>query len=162
MKLRPIWLVTLMVCAPLLADDRWLMVGGAEKTGTDFSMGADVRSTRTLFFTAVWCPPCKSVKEKSFPTLKAAGWTIGSEPSNHVQVIDADENPDLMEEFEVKTLPTWVRVRGGKVLEQRSGLMDGRTAGFWMRGETETVPVERSQTQPKLPIRQRSFLFWSW
>lgn len=156
----------LAVCAPLMAEDRWLMVGDAAKSGTDFSFTATeapLLTKGTLFFTASWCPPCKRVKAESFTTLREAGWKIGDDTSGHIQVIDVDEHPELKDAFGIESLPAWVRIKDGSVIAQRSGFMDGRTAGYWMRGEAATDT--RSQTQQpqfSMPVRQRSFLFWSW
>ena len=79
---------------------------------------------RILFFTADWCGPCQAVKRDVFPSLKVAGWSIGAGPSNHIQVIDADADQELMAKWKIGSLPTFIRVSGGNEVRRSVGQID--------------------------------------
>eukprot|EP00980_Cylindrotheca_fusiformis_P024371 scaffold11809_cov128-Cylindrotheca_fusiformis.AAC.10 len=67
-----------------------------------------------LYFTAVWCPPCKAIKpiyEKFAEEYKNV--SFGK--------IDIDENSEAAMEFEVSAVPTFVFSHGEEVVERFSG-----------------------------------------
>jgi thiol-disulfide isomerase/thioredoxin len=75
------------------------------------------RNYRILHFTATWCGPCKVI-ERRFGWMKTGGWTIGEDFSNHVQLIDSDRNPKLIQEFRIVELPHSVLIRNGVVVSR--------------------------------------------
>ena len=65
-------------------------------------------------FTASWCAPCKGMKkmlkrlEKEYPEVDIA-------------VVDIDEAEDLMAEFEVQAVPTYIVYKKGKHVLREEG-----------------------------------------
>ena len=72
------------------------------------------------YFTADWCQPCKRTKpivEELNREQSTAGF----------QIIDVDDNPDLVKNFNIKSVPTFIlfedglekeRIIGGQTREQ--------------------------------------------
>lgn len=78
------------------------------------------RSRRVLCFEAEWCIPCRKTKP-SFEALKKAGWKVTNDVSGHFQLIDADKQQDLMKQYNVGSLPTFVLVVDGKEVHRVVG-----------------------------------------
>ena len=59
-------------------------------------------------FTAAWCGPCRVMK----PVLAA----LGSEYAGRVAIVevDVDDEPVLAQQFDVRSMPTFVVLRDGK------------------------------------------------
>ena len=66
-------------------------------------------------FGAVWCAPCKQVE----PDLVALRHEL--EGKAKVAKIDVDQSPMLAQEFQVKSVPTFVVVHQGRVVAQAPG-----------------------------------------
>lgn len=67
-------------------------------------------------FYATWCPPCKTVSKnlKKFEKMK---------PSNvEIYKIDIDEQRELMKEYNVRSIPTILFVKNGKVVSSKVGI----------------------------------------
>ena len=56
-----------------------------------------------LFFTASWCQPCKRFK----PLMENLNQQVP------VQFIDVDSNKSLAQQYEIKSVPTTILVKGG-------------------------------------------------
>ena len=79
------------------------------------------------YFTADWCQPCKKVK----PIVSE----INRERSDvKFQTIDVDDNKDLVLNFSIKSVPTFVlledgketrRITGGKTKDQLEDFING-------------------------------------
>jgi thioredoxin-like negative regulator of GroEL len=63
-------------------------------------------NTQVLYFTAPWCQPCKTFG----PRLSAVAAEFGID----VVKIDAEEQPDLVTEFRVMSLPTVIVMNLGQ------------------------------------------------
>lgn len=75
------------------------------------------RTNRVLFFTADYCQPCKdalSGTNQFVQWLRDAGWKIGVEDWNHIQVIDIEQRTDLAEVYGVEFTPAMVRLGGNE------------------------------------------------
>lgn len=106
------------------------------------------RSERILFFTADWCGPCQQFKAESLPPLLAAGWSVGPLPSNTIQILDADANPDLVRRYQIEGLPAFVRVSGGRELRRITGKVDQWAIGRLFYGEPDApAPVQPRSSQ---------------
>jgi thiol-disulfide isomerase/thioredoxin len=58
------------------------------------------------YFTADWCPPCK----KTRPIVEELNH---EQTEAGFQIIDVDDNFDLVEAFEIKSVPTFIMFDGG-------------------------------------------------
>lgn len=90
------------------------------ETFTDDNWAREVvASTRPVLvdFWAEWCQPCKAL----VPALEA----VAAQYAGRLRVgkIDVDENSTVPEQYNIRTLPTLLVIKGGAVAEQRIGLM---------------------------------------
>jgi thioredoxin 1 len=79
------------------------------------------------YFTADWCQPCKKTRpivEELNRDQSTAGF----------QIIDVDVNPELVKNFGIKSIPTFIlfdngeeknRITGGKTREQLEEFING-------------------------------------
>lgn len=65
---------------------------------------------RILFFTAKGCNPCLVLKEKSFKWLSDSDWVISEFERSHIQIVDWDSNPDLVNKYQINRVPTLVLI----------------------------------------------------
>ncbi len=72
-------------------------------------------------FWAVWCGPCKMVA----PVVEE----IAREFDGKLKVgkLDVDNNPEVSMKFGIRSIPTLMVFKGGKVVEQIIGAMPKRT-----------------------------------
>ena len=77
---------------------------------------------RVLVFKASWCGACQGLNHE-WPRLRAVNWRVGTDDTQHFQMVDADERPDLMAKFGVASLPTILVVEDEREVS-RHGLLD--------------------------------------
>ena len=70
----------------------------------------------TLRFTATWCGPCKAM-QPVIDWARAEGYTI-----RDVEITDV-ENDDLVKEYKIVSVPTFVVLKDGKEVKRQSGAM---------------------------------------
>ncbi|CBZ53869.1 hypothetical protein NCLIV_036510 [Neospora caninum Liverpool] len=77
-------------------------------------------AVKVVQFSASWCGPCRQVT----PTIE--GWSEKM-PSNEVQFfhVDIDECPELAEEYDISSVPTFLFFKNGKKV---STVLGGNTA----------------------------------
>jgi thioredoxin 1 len=85
---------------------------------TDESFDKEVLSSEqpTLVdFWATWCPPCRAIA----PHVDA----LAEQYQGRVRVgkVDVDENPAVAERYDVRSIPTLLVFKGGKVVGQMVG-----------------------------------------
>lgn len=68
-------------------------------------------------FSAVWCAPCKQIE----PDVVAIAHEL--EGRAKVCKIDVDKSPTLAQEMQVKSVPTFIVVKGGRVVAAQPGAM---------------------------------------
>lgn len=68
-------------------------------------------------FSAVWCAPCKQVE----PDVIALAHEL--EGKAKVFKIDVDKSPVLAQEMQIKSVPTFMVVKGGRVVASQPGAM---------------------------------------
>lgn len=71
---------------------------------------------KVIKFSAVWCPPCNMLT----PIFKKA---MEEFPGVEVVLCDIDENPELTAKMNIKSVPTIVILRDGKVMDAIVGLV---------------------------------------
>lgn len=107
------------------------------------------REKRILLFSASWCGPCQEMKgdlqkpertpNATCARLQKAGWKIGVEPSNHVQVVDMDASPELSEKYSIQSLPTLILIENGRELRRLEGCVDEWTVSKLYKGYDERL-----------------------
>lgn len=68
-----------------------------------------------LYFTAVWCGPCKMFK----PIVQQVQAELGVS----INIVDVDQNPELTQRYSVSSVPTIVVENNGTVVYRNSGVM---------------------------------------
>ena len=80
-------------------------------------------------FHAVWCGPCKAMA----PALDQ----VAAEMAGKVKVvkIDVDENPNVTSTYQIRSMPTLLVFRGGKVVSQHIGaIVQKKKLEDWVTG----------------------------
>ena len=67
-------------------------------------------------FFAEWCGPCKAMN----PILESAESELGK---GRIFKINIEENPELAEKLEIRSVPTFVFYEGGKEVSRKSGMI---------------------------------------
>jgi len=62
-----------------------------------------------VMFTAAWCGPCKKIKSEIISSL-----TSKYEKVAHFFFVDIDDNRELADEFDIKSVPQFRLMRNGK------------------------------------------------
>lgn len=108
---------------PILASEAVLRgdpMAAAVQTFTDSNWDSDVLHSSTpvlVDFWADWCVPCKALAL----TVEAVASQFGGKLK--VGKINVEDNTDVPFRYNITTLPTLLVFGGGKVLEQRVGLI---------------------------------------
>lgn len=126
------------------------------------------RSTRVIFITTKGCERCQKELDRlqkpggEFESMRSRGWKIGTEPSNHIQIVDAEQIPELIKQLNVREFPTVACISDGEIVRSfKDGCstpLDSWTFGWLMKGESErpqaAIPEEiRVQWTGQYPLR---------
>lgn len=65
------------------------------------------------YFTADWCAPCK----KTRPIVEE----INKDRAIKFQIIDVDSEMDLVRAFEIKSVPTFIVIKDGEIVNRATG-----------------------------------------
>ena len=65
-----------------------------------------------LYFTADWCNPCKRTKPFADELI--------SEGAN-IKFIDADAEPDMVKNFKILSVPTFILIKDGQEVARMNG-----------------------------------------
>ena len=77
---------------------------------------------KILYFSSTWCQPCKNFK----PIMES----LSNEMA--VQFIDIDSNPQLVAEYNVRSVPTIVVVSNGQVSSKQAGVLtESQVRNLW-------------------------------
>lgn len=68
-----------------------------------------------LYFTATWCAPCNRIK----PIVQRAR---NDYPEIVWVTVDVDELPDLAAEYDIRSVPTFIALRGEEVVARSNGI----------------------------------------
>lgn len=72
-------------------------------------------------FSAEWCGPCKQLK----PILEQVKSKVGTQAK--IIKIDVDKNRSLADKFQIRSVPTLILFKGGKVVWRQSGVVPAST-----------------------------------
>jgi hypothetical protein len=139
-------------------------------TRTDLPKAAQSaeRSARVLFITAEGCSRCERELGRlrasggDFEVMRSRGWKIGDTADNHVQIVDRDSIPELVELLKVREYPTVACVVNGEIVRSfKDGCttpLDAWTFGWLLKGENErpksSIPEPaRVATTGNYPLR---------
>lgn len=82
--------------------------------------GADSGKPVLALVTADWCPPCQMLKRETLTDPAVAAWI----DEHMIAVyIDSDANPEDAAKLGVRSLPTTMLLRDGKVLASKKGFV---------------------------------------
>jgi thioredoxin 1 len=70
--------------------------------------------TQVFYFTADWCGPCKKVR----PIVEELN---RDQADVKFQIIDVDSEGELTRKFEVKSIPTFIRIEDNKEVKRVTG-----------------------------------------
>ena len=96
------------------------MVGSQTLTFTDASWDTDVLNSETpvlVDFWAEWCPPCRAMSQTVDAVAEAYAGRI------KVGKLNLDENNATVMRYTVRSIPTFLLFKGGKIVEQKVGAM---------------------------------------
>lgn len=80
--------------------------------------GAESGKPVVALVTADWCPPCQALKRGTLTDPAVASWL----DEHAVTVyIDSDKNPEDAQKLGVRSLPTTVVLKDGKIVDARRG-----------------------------------------
>ena len=65
------------------------------------------------YFTADWCGPCKKVR----PIVEQ----INQDSHIKFKLIDVDSEMDLVRQFEIKSVPTFILLKDGEIVKRITG-----------------------------------------
>jgi thioredoxin 1 len=72
-------------------------------------------------FSAEWCGPCKQLK----PILEQVKSKVGEQAK--IIKIDVDKNRSLADKFQIRSVPTLILFKAGKVVWRQSGVVAAST-----------------------------------
>ncbi len=84
-------------------------------------------------FWAEWCPPCRLIS----PAVDA----LASAYTGRVKVgkLNVDENPEVSEAFAIRSIPTLLVFKNGKVVEQQIGAVPQARIAAMIEGQLDTL-----------------------
>lgn len=112
------------------------------------------RSPRILYFGAPWCGHCRDVENKTFPELRASGWTIG-DATCHIEICDPESTT-----FAIDGLPAWLLISDGKIQKQMTGFRDHQQVAKWFNDFVKPAS-RRASSQSIAPARVPSGGRWT-
>jgi thioredoxin 2 len=77
-------------------------------------------------FWADWCGPCHAMA----PAYEAAARAL--EPHYRFLKVDTEANPDLASRYGIRSIPTLMVFRGGKLAAQQAGAMPAEALKAWL------------------------------
>ncbi len=99
-------------------------------------------------FWAEWCPPCRMIA----PSIDA----LATAYSGRVKVgkVNVDENPVVAQAFGIRSIPTLLLFRGGKVADQQIGAVPQTRIAQMLERQLE--PLEAGTQKPVEAAAQKA------
>lgn len=118
---------------------------------------------RLVLFSASWCGPCQALKAQ-LSGLDSKGWTYGAAKTNHFQIVDVDEEPELWARLRKpgsSSIPQAVFLVGGKPVRWLVA-PESAAALTWFYVGRKTAPASASsgrgvEVRPRVPDFGRIF-----
>lgn len=105
------------------------------------------RQTRIIFLTKEGCERCEQELSRlrkpggDFDKLQSAGWKIGDSASNHIQIVDRESRPDLVDLLKIREFPAVACVEDDEIIRSfKDGCttpLDVWTFGWLLKGVNE-------------------------
>lgn len=80
-----------------------------------------VPRVQMLCVQAAWCGPCIAADADFRPWLIKSSWRVDGKANAHFRLVDYDESPEVLKQFKVKALPTFILLVDGKEVERWEG-----------------------------------------
>jgi hypothetical protein len=113
------------------------------------------QATRVLFIVGKNCARCDKELQRlrrpggDFKSMRARGWKIGAGPENHLQIVERDTIPDLVQQLDAREYPVVACISNGRIVRSfKSGCttpLDAWTFGFLAKGVDERPPGSVSE-----------------
>jgi thioredoxin 2 len=87
-------------------------------------------------FWAEWCGPCKMMA----PAYEQV--TAELEPNVRFLKVDTEAEQQLSARYSIRSIPTLMIFKEGKMVDQRAGAVDARTLRDWVKQHTGAVKAE--------------------
>jgi thioredoxin-like negative regulator of GroEL len=81
-----------------------------------------------FYFTADWCGPCKKVRPVVEDMIREGF---------HIQVIDVDIEKELVKNFEITSVPTFILFENEKQLDRISGAQTKNSLELFINGKKQ-------------------------
>lgn len=102
----------------------------ADQTSKRQSKTLKPQKRKVLVFKATWCGACQSLNDE-WPRLEGAGWRVGDKLTDHIQLVDADQRPDLISRYGISSLPTLVLVDDDEEIARHGSMGARNIAEFY-------------------------------
>ena len=96
-----------------------------------------VHPPQILFFYTSWCPHCEKVKPE-FEKVKAR------HPNINFMDVDLEQFPDMASLYNVKSVPTFIALINGRVVDRRTGFQNASELEQMIEHVKVTAPAYRA------------------